>query len=269
MPKKNFSKIYLLISFTAIIILLIFFNSFGWLALPKTIIFKSASLISKPFIFLGQKTSGGLKIIINLKDLAKENTLLTKENQELILKTAKVYELENENSLLRQQLEIKPPLKSKIAMADIIGFDPGNLGQYFLINKGAKDGVEINQAVIFGEGFLVGKVMKTEDNFSEVLSLTDSNSLVSALTQEGRAGGVAKGDHGVGMIMEMVPPDREISSGEIIISSGLDGHLPRGLIIGKAEAKISLPSEAFQRFKIEPAVNYKDIETVFVILGNE
>jgi len=98
--------------------------------------------------------------------------------------------------------------------------------------------------------------------------LTDSDSAVFTLTQETRVGGVVRGDHGVGLILDMIPPEKEIKPQELVISSGLDGFIPNGLVIGEVENKISSESEVFQRFKIKPSINYNEIETVFIILGN-
>lgn len=269
MEKQGKSKFYLLLGLIAAIVLLIFLNSFGWLRWPKSIFYKASVPILKPFEIAGNRISGGVKILTNIKDLIKENYRLEQENQQLILQLTSLNELTQENKTLRQQLQIGPPLESKMIIADLIGFEPGNIGQYFFINKGGKDGVKLNQAVIFAGGFLVGKINDVKENFSRVLALTDSDSSAFALAQKTRTGGVVKGDHGVGLIFDMVPPEKEIKEEDIIISSGLDKGIPKGLVIGQIESKISKESEIFQRFKIKPAVNYKEIESVFVILGNE
>jgi len=205
----------------------------------------------------------------DLKNLINENYELKNENQGLLLRLAGLNEAANENKLLRQQLQISPSFESKIVMGNLIGFDPGNLGKYFLINKGRKDGIKDNQAVIFSGGFLVGKVMETGDIWSKVLPLGDPASSVFALSQDSRVGGVVKGDFGVGLVLEVVPQQKQIQEGEIIITSGLNDFLPKGLIIGQAENRISLESEAVQKIKIKPSVNYREIETVFVILNDE
>jgi len=269
MRKRNYSKFYILGGLVAAIILLIFLNFFGWLEWPKKIFLKAAVPILKPFETAGRKTSGALSVLFNIKSVIQENSKLRQENQELILKISGLTEMAQENKILRQQLQIESPLVSKMVQADLIGFDPGNIGQYFLIGTGTDNGVAPNQGVILPGGFLVGKVVETKNNFSKVLELTDSDSSVFALTQETRVGGVVRGDHGVGLILDMIPPEKEIKPQELIISSGLDGAIPKGLIIGQVDSKISTESEVFQRFKIKPAINYNEIETVFVVLGNK
>jgi len=269
MRRRDFSKFYILGGLITAIILLIFLNFLGWIEWPKKIFLKAVVPILKPFEIAGKKTSGAINILFNIKSIVQENSRLHRENQELILKISGLTEMTQENKILRQQLQIDPPLESKMVQANLIGFDPGNVGQYFLIGEGSEGGVKENQGVIMPGGFLVGKVVETKNNFSKVMELTDSDSSIFALTQETRVGGVVRGDHGVGLILGMIPPEKEIKPQELIISSGLDGFIPKGLVIGQVDAKISTESEVFQRFKIKPAVNYNEIETIFVVLGNK
>jgi len=268
MRKRDFSKFYILGSLVAAIILLIFLNFFGWFEWPKKIFFKAAVPILKPFESTGRKLSDGLGILFNIKSLIRENSQLRIQNQDLISKLSKLSEVAQENKFLRQQLQIEPSFESKMVQAELVGFDPGNVGRYFLIGVGTDSGVAVNQAVILPGGFLVGKITEAKNNFSKVLELTDSDSAVFTLTQETRVGGVVRGDHGVGLILDMIPPEKEIKPQELVISSGLDGFIPNGLVIGEVENKISSESEVFQRFKIKPSINYNEIETVFIILGN-
>ena len=268
MRKRIFSKFYILGGLVAAIILLIFLNFFGWLEWPKKIFLKATVPILKPFEIAGRKTSGALSVLFNIKIIIQENSKLRQENQDLILKISGLIEMAQENKILRQQLQIDFPLESKMIQADLVGYDPGNVGQYFFIGAGSDNGVNIGQGVILPGGFLVGKVVEAKNNLSKVLEITDSESSIFALTQETRVGGVVRGDHGVGLILDMIPPEKEIKPQELIISSGLDGSIPKGLVIGQVENRISTESEVFQRFKIKPAINYNDIETVFVILGN-
>ncbi len=269
MQNRQNQKFYILGILLAVVVLLIFFNSLGWLGPVRDLLLRALALATRPFVIMGNKVSGAFGVAANLKNLINENSQLKQENDDLVLVVSKMAELTRENEILRRQLQLVPPIKSKMADANIIGFNPGNLGQYFLIDEGVSDGIQVNQAVIYSGGFLVGKVTEVSAAVSKVLALTDSQSSVFALSQDTRVSGVIKGDHGVGLILDMVPPEKEINDKEMIISSGLDSSIPRGLVIGQIEAKISTESEVFQRFKIKPAVNYKEIESVFVVLGNE
>ncbi len=269
MPRRNFSKFYILVILIAAIVLLIFLNSIGWLNWPAKVFYGVTGFIAKPFEILGNKVSGAINLVVNLKELMKENSQLKDENRQLTLKISELSEISQENKLLREELKLESSVKSKKVLADLIGFDLSGLGQYFFINRGKNDGVTEGQAVIFAGGFLVGKIIETEENLSKVLALTDSQSLIFALTQESRASGVVRGDHGVGLILDQVASEKEVKDKEIIVTSGLDSHLPKGLIIGQIESKISSESDVFQKFEVKIGINHKEIESVFVVLGNE
>jgi len=269
MAQQSTKKIYVLIILLAAIVSLIFFNAAGWLEPPKNMFFKIAVPVLKPFQIIGSKISGSIKLMTEIKNLAKENAEFKKENELLIVSVSKLSEAARENQFLRTQLGLVPPWKLKIILADIIGFGPGNLGEYFLIDRGKEDGVLSGQAAIYAGGFLVGRITTADNNLGMVMALVDSASSVFAITEETRVGGAILGDQGVGLILDMVPPDKEVNMGEIVLSSGLDSKTPKGLIIGKVAKKISGENDIFQRFKIKPAVNYKEIERVFIILGNE
>src|SRR4030042_6792842 len=266
MPKKNYSKFYILATILAAVVLLIFLNYIGWLSAPKNIIFKISTPVFYFFQRVGLKISGTTKLFFNLNDLAKKNENLAEKNRQLLLRLTNLSQIKNENSLLRLQLQVEPPSNSRLVLADIIGYDPGNLGNYVLINCGQSVGVKVNQAVIYAGGYLVGKIAEVNENLSKVMVLSDSDSAVFAVTQESKAGGVIRGDHGVGLTLDMVPFEKKPISGEIVVSSGLGGDTPKNLIIGKIETRISSESEAFQKFKIEPIINYREIESVFVII---
>lgn len=269
MRRRDYSKYYILGGLIAAVVLLIFLNNLGWLKRPKNFFARAVVPILKPFETVGRKTSGALDVLFDIKDIIRENNELRQENQKLIEKLSILADMAQENKILRQQLGVDPPIESKMIQAELIGYDPGNFGQYFLIDAGTESGVKENQGVIMPGGFLIGKVVSAEKNFSKVIELVDSESSVFALTEESRVGGVVKGDHGVGLILDMIPPEKEIRPQELIISSGLDGSIPKGLVIGQVDSKISTESEIFQRFKVKPAVNYNDIETIFVVLGNK
>ena len=267
MVRQDNSKFYILGAIIAAIILLIFLNSLGWLNWPKKVFLSVAYPVARPFNLLGIRVSDSARALFGIKGLIDENSQLQEQNQELTLKLSGLLETVEENKLLREQLRVSLPDSSIMIQANIVGFDPGNLGQYFLIDRGKKDGIKIGQAVIYAGGFLVGKINESDDLSAKVLSLTDSDSSVFCLTQEGRVSGVIRGDHGAGIFFDMVAPEKAVSQGETIISSGLDNGIPKGLLVGRVGEKISKESDVFQKFKVTPFVNDKEIESIFVIFG--
>ena len=254
--------------FIAIIILalsLIFLNSKNVLNIPKDAFDFCVSPVEKIFKKTSDKTGNFLRFLGTIKDLNQENETLKKENRKLASEIVELKEITWENKLLRKQLDLSPREDLKLISSFIIGKSSPELGQYITIDKGRNSGIEKNQAVIASSGILVGKVIETSSNTSKIILITDINSSVSAIIQETRASGIVKGEHGIGLIMEMIPRGEEIKSEETVITSGLEGFFPKGLLIGKIKNAISSPSSIFQKAIIEPAINIQELEMIFIV----
>jgi len=265
MKSINKSRLINFFVILAVILLLIFFNWRGLLAGPKSLAFFATSPFLKLFQAVDNGMAGAWGFLAALKDLNNENIILRSENAALVEQVASLKEAERENEVLRQQLGVLPPGKQKLVMARITGYNPV-LGQYFLIDKGEKDGVAINLAVVAANNFLVGRVVEVNQIFSKVLLISDSNSSVNAITQESRVSGAVKGSHGLAIAMEMIPIDAQVLVGEPVLTSGLNDAIPRGLVIGRIASVVRKESEIFQRAAITPVLEFNKLEKVFVLL---
>lgn len=248
----------------AVILLLIFFNSRGWLEIPKNSVF----WISRPFLSAGQKTgdflAGNLSFFFTIGDLNRENQALKKQNLELLKTNTALKETARENNLLRQRLGLDQKNQLQFILSRVAGFNP-ETGQYMIIDKGQRDGVSEGLAVVTADNMLVGKVAEVNSTFSKVLLIFDANSAVNAISQETRTDGIVKGSHGLTLLMEMIPIDKEIKKDEIVLTSGLNDSLSAGLILGKVAEIISKENAIFQTATVEPLADFKNLEEVFVI----
>lgn len=265
MPQKFFSKsIVSFLMVLAVILLLIFFNFKGWLGTPKNIAYLVSAPFLKSFWWLSDNAAAGFKIFTSLKDLISENNKLSQENQKLWRQNSELKEIAKENEILRQRLELGKIQGHKFILAKIVGLNP-QLGQYYLIGKGRSDGIEQGLAVVTANNFLVGRIIEIEQQNAKVLLISDGNSAVNALTQEGRVSGIVKGSPGAGLTMELIPINKEIKIGETVLTSGRDDNLPAGLIIGKISEVILKEADIFQKATIQPAVNFGELENIFII----
>jgi rod shape-determining protein MreC len=262
------SKFVFLISILIIILFLVLLNSKNVLDIPKSALNFCASPVQKILKGTSDKTGNFFRFLGTIKNLNQENEALKKENKKLAAEITELKELSWENKLLRKQLDLSPREDLKLISSFIIGKGSPELGQYFIINKGRNKGIKKNQAVIASSNILVGKVIEVSSNTSKILLITDINSLLNAIIQETRVSGIVKGEHGLGLIMEMIPRDEKINSGETIITSGLEGFFPKGLLIGEIKEVISSSSGIFQKAIIEPAINAQELEMVFIVSCN-
>lgn len=266
MRSINRSKLINFFVILAVILLLIFFNFHGLLAWPKNLVF----WVTRPFIGFSQTVenwvSSPLKFFITLKDLSQDNAKLTNENKVLLGENSGLKEVARENERLRQQLGLAQPEKQRLVLAAVSGYDLTQ-GQYFLIDRGSADGLKAGLAVVVANNFLVGRLAEVNNNFSKVLLISDSASAVNALTQDTRVNGAIKGSHGLTVTMEMLPVDAQINIGEMVISSGLNDGIPRGLVIGQVASIEKKANEIWQSAVITPAAELDNLEQVFVILN--
>ncbi|MED3549153.1 rod shape-determining protein MreC [Cytobacillus praedii] len=209
----------------------------------------------------------------NLKDLQNtytENKELKSRLDELARLESEVQKLKKDNTELQEILDIKDSLSAfEPKQATVIGRNPDKWTELLIINKGSRDGIEQNMAVITAKG-LIGKVKNSQPFTSTVqlLSSMDPTNRISAEIQadgESIFGFIEGYDDEKGLLMmKRIPSDAKVKKGQTVISSGKGGVFPKGLLIGKvvevAPAEYGLTQTAY----IEPGANFDDIEHVMV-----
>ncbi len=249
-----------------IIIALIVFHQLGWLKSAEGIALRGLSPIGGFFYKVGKRTADFFGLIGSIRDLERQNLELQEKVNQLIVENAKLKEVERENELLRKQLDFVKSSEHKLLSAFIVAFDPSGLFQLITINRGEKDGVRQGMPVVVSGGILVGKVKETTSTTSQVLLITDSSSSISGLIQESQATGVVKGEMKLGLVMDMIPQDAEVKNGDRVLTSSLGGEFPEGLVIGQVEEVQRREGELFQKARIKPACDFRELEIVSVIL---
>jgi rod shape-determining protein MreC len=81
--------------------------------------------------------------------------------------------------------------------------------------------------------------------------------------------GVAKGDLRNGIILDLLPPDEQIAAETLVLTSGLGGNFPPGILIGSVSEVEERPQSAFKRATLEPATQLDELETVLVLISFE
>lgn len=194
-----------------------------------------------------------------------ENESLIRENDALVAEVANLRGVKKENDVFREQLGLIPKDKFELESGLVIGQDPQGLGSWIIIDKGTSDGVEAGMPVIVSNSILIGKVEEANSYSSKIKLLTDSKSAVNATDLETDARGLVKGAFGLGLIMDMVAQTDILNKGDTVLTSGLGGEFPKGLLIGNIQEVGDSPDRLFQQAVIAPRVKYQELEVVFVI----
>lgn len=271
-PSKGDGKGLILVLLIVISLLLIGFSegtsvdkprSYGlsFLSLFQNGINNSISLVKNTFNSIGE--------LRRLNENYQE-TLLLLENYAGLER--ELESLRSENSLLKEQLDFSRELKYVNISAKIIGKEPENFFSSFVVNKGRRDGIAGDMAVIaYDHGLfgLVGKVEETGLNSSIVIPITNSQCFVAARLQNSRHEGLVNGanDQSGELTMNYVNKRAlsEISADELVITSGMKSLYPSGLFIGRVTSIFSEEYDTSMELSLEPIIDMSRVEYVFIL----
>ena len=201
-------------------------------------------------------------------DLERENGSLKIEIASLNEKLAAAQAAVPENESLRQALDFVAPDHYSLVSTNIIGSDPNTSVRSLIIDRGTESGISVGSAVVAGNGILIGKIVSSGPGRSTVLLLTDPRCVIAAMVS-GRpeANGVAKGELGFVVTMSLVPQSAKIESGDLVVTTGREKDIARGLVLGTVESVKSEPSEPFSTATVVPVIDPMSLTVVRVMVA--
>jgi rod shape-determining protein MreC len=214
-----------------------------------------------------QAVAGTWRTYVALFGVNKENERLRRRIVELEQQAVRLSEVEQTDKRLEALLNLRSSLDGDLLAAQIIGRDPLPWFSTMTINKGEADGVHKNAAVLSPLG-VVGQIMSTGARSARVLLITDHNSGVDALVQRSRARGIVEGALDGGCVMKYLKRGEDVEVGDRVVTSGLDGIFPKGIIVGEVTRVTRGNRGLLQVAEIKPAVPLDRIEEVLVARGS-
>lgn len=215
--------------------------------------------------WMNQAGSRFYRIGSELSDLGSLRSRLEAAEDEvtrLRLRTIGQERLEAENRQLREELAFMRTHELDIVMADIINYQPDGSRDMLRINLGSEDGITPQMAVV-SNGVLVGVVKEVMPRSAGVLLVSDVS--FRAVVEVGETSGVMRGQVGGGMIVERLPRNQGIKSGDLVITSGQDGVFPPGLLIGSVRSLAQAPGGIFDTAQITPERLARELQVVGVV----
>jgi len=200
--------------------------------------------------------------------LEEENRSLRKEVALLRDQVVQYREGFAEAQRLKRLLALDGQFSRKTVAARVIDKPPVSVFNTITISKGSVHGLRAGLPVLTDQG-VVGRIMETAWHASRVLLLVDGNSNIDALIQGSRTQGILQGYRSTGCRMKYVPKTEQVKAGDIVLSSGLGGTFPKGLILGVVAKVDRGDGGLFQRIDVTPAVDLRDIEEVVVLSSEE
>ena len=203
-----------------------------------------------------------------LINTSRKNDELNRKITELQerLREGEEYYLENERLKKLLDIQTKLPGNLKVTAASVIGRDPDNWFQTIMLNKGSRQGIQVNMTVLVPDG-LVGRVIRVSTNTAQVMLITDPRSAVSSLIQETRSPGIVEGtsDPSGWLRMIHIPYDMFVRQGQVVVTSGLGSLFPKGVVIGQITGAKKDPTGLFYNATVQPLVDFNRLEEVLIV----
>lgn len=208
-------------------------------------------------------------------DLELENAALKQEIAEMEEAIRQAEADREENKHLRELLNLTEQRRdlSDIESAMITEHAVTNWTSSLTLNKGTSLGIEVGDCVIDAFGNLVGLINQAGTNWSTVLTLVDTDTSIGAQVFRTKDLGVAQGDFSLmrenRLRLDYLPADCRLLTGDLVVTSGLNGYLPSGLVIGAVEEVQVDDSGAASYAILAPEADFDSLTEVFVLKSFE
>ena len=230
--------------------------------------------INKVSTNIGEKSSGFLYTIKNLAKILKENEDLKQEIETLKDENRKLENIIGKTDYLKRESELISQTELNLIDAQITSKEPGNWYDRFTIDKGSNHGIKNGQTVIQGienekgqvvEG-IIGRVVDVGDNWAKIISIIDELNSTAFKIIRTQDGGIISGSIDGILNGYLFDYKADIIVGDKLYTSGLGENFVKEIYIGEVEQVIDIEEDLMKRLVIKPAINFKKIYKVYIIL---
>jgi len=195
--------------------------------------------------------------------LAAENQRLRSEIERMRSRDSALAEATLERERLRALLGLRSATPGRSIAARVMGRRLSGWPQAIIIDKGRSDGIRPRQAVVSAAG-LVGRIYSVSAHSARAAPLTDRGSAAGALIERSRDTGILYGD-GDGCELRYLPLEAEVRPGDVVVSSGLGGIFPKGIVIGAVIGVTRDDTASMKCARVRLRVNLSRLEEVLVL----
>lgn len=260
--------------FVALILLAIFLLILPrqWLALPRGVLISITAPVQK------QAHKGSYYLVRLWNNLSAWHEL-AEENRALRQRVTAL-----ENALIRMKsdlIQAEEKVKSLDALsklpaegefvgvsANIIAVDSSNWRSSIMVDRGASHGVEPGQAVVWHDA-VVGVVQEVTATASRVLLLVDPQCRIAAYDVRSREHGIIEGTGDGFCRMKYISREKDVRSGDLIVTSGVAGNFPPSLLVGQVIESRVPESGMFRQIRVQPRVQFSQLESVLILQKTE
>ena len=191
---------------------------------------------------------------------------LRTQNDELRKRVSDLEEARLENLRLKGIVSFAKTSTTKTLGARVIGLPTNSWEGVITIDRGTADGVTAAMPVV-GTAGLLGQTVDVTANSARVRLITDPNSGVAAMLQVKRVEGIVKGSLEGRLTLDFVSTDTTVRAGDVVITSGIGGVYPKGLLVGEVTKVRKSASDLYQNIELAPSARLSGLEEVLVLVG--
>lgn len=215
---------------------------------------------------IGFQTRQITDFIVSLPFVYKENRVWEAKVKELEADLVSLVEIQQENKVLRDQLNVLAVRDEEMILARVVGSQTKGDSLVLMVDKGVRDGVYEGVVAINGNA-LVGRVVDVQPNTSYILPIFAVDSRVPvkiSSTNDQKTVGIVVGRYNDRVILTDVLQEQSLFVGDLLISSGEGGIFPVGYYVGKITKVESEEAAIFKTATIDPSITLETLTSVFI-----
>ncbi|HEY5728641.1 MAG TPA: rod shape-determining protein MreC [Anaerolineales bacterium] len=203
----------------------------------------------------------------DIASLRQENSDLQNEVAELQAQVIQLQQQVGETQVLAALVDFaQARTENTYKGAAVIGRDPSPFLHYVIINVGSNDGILRGMPVVTDQG-LVGRVDAVIADAARVQLITDPASSVNVRLQNAEEEASLVGSVTGDVVLQLIPQDANVETGDLVLTSGLGGGYPPDLIVGQVVNIRSRDYDLFQQATIQPVVDFNRLQVVLIIVN--
>ncbi len=238
-------------------------NTKAGLPLLQVVTFGSFSEVQRGMMALVTGGRGLWTGYVGLQHVQAENTALKQELQSLQIRLQAERAEAQRTDNLRQLLELRERAGLDTTAAEVIAAAASPEFRTVTIDKGSSHGLQTDMAVISPAG-VVSRVILPGSRASRVQLLVDRNAAAGALIERTRVQGVVIGFGDGSLRMQYVPGTSDVKTGDLVVTSGIDGIYPKGFVIGTID-NVTRGAGQYHEITVRPTVDFSRLEEVLVV----
>lgn len=199
-----------------------------------------------------------------LQQVRVENEGLKRQLGEMQIRLQEERSLAQQSQMLQKLLTLKTSTELMTTASLVIAGGASPEFRTITIDKGSREGIHGDMAVLAPAG-VVGRIIQPSSHASKVQLLIDRNAAAGALIERTRAQGVVVGIGTDELRMDYVAGSADVKTGDMVVTSGIDGIYPKGFVIGQIQS-VRRGAGVYSAIVIHPAVDFTTLEAVLIVL---